>query len=68
MQFLPNFPFSTAVTLPSFTLVNIGADWSLNEHVEVFGRVENLFDQRYEEVFSYRSPGRAFYFGIRGNV
>jgi len=66
--FLPNFPFSNAVTLPSFTLVNIGADWSLNEHVKVFGRAENLFDQQYEEVFSYRSPGRAFYFGIRGSV
>ncbi len=67
-QFLPDFPFSAAVTLPSFTLVNIGADWRLNDNIQVFGRVENLFDQQYEEVFSYRSPGRAFYFGIRGNV
>jgi vitamin B12 transporter len=67
-QFLPDFPFSAAVTLPSFTLVNIGADWSLNDHIQIFGRAENLFDQRYEEVFSYRSPGRAVFFGIRGNV
>jgi len=67
-QFLPDFPFSAVVTLPSFTLVNIGGDWRLNDHIQLFGRAENLFDQQYEEVFSYRSPGRAFYFGIRGNV
>ncbi len=67
-QFLPDIPFSTVVTLPAFTLVKIGADWRFNEHIKLFGRAENLFDQQYEEVFSYRSPGRAVYFGIRGNV
>ena len=67
-QFLPDFPFSTAVTLPAFTLVNMGADWRWNEQIQVFGRVENLFDQQYEELFSYRAAGRAFYVGIRGNV
>jgi vitamin B12 transporter len=67
-QFLPNFPFSASVTLPSYTLVNIGADWRLNDNIKLFGRVENLLDEKYEEVFSYRSPGRSFYFGISGNV
>ncbi len=67
-QFLPDFPFSTAVTLPAFTLVNMGADWRWNEQIQVFGRVENLFDKQYEELFSYRAAGRAFYVGVRGNV
>jgi vitamin B12 transporter len=67
-QFLPDFPFSANVTLPAFTLLNMGADWRLNDHIGLFGRLENLFDEQYEELFSYRSPGRAFYVGIRGHV
>jgi len=56
---------STRVTMPSFTLVNIGADYKINDMWQVYGRVENLFDTEYEEVFSFRSPGRALYGGIR---
>ena len=67
-QFLPDFPYSTAVTLPDYFLVNVGAEWRLNDNFKLFGRAENLFDEQYEEVFSYRSPGRAFYLGISGNV
>jgi outer membrane cobalamin receptor len=31
----------------------------------VFVRVENLFNKRYEEVFSYRSPPFAIYAGLK---
>jgi vitamin B12 transporter len=51
--------------LKSFTLVNLGADLRLSDDVRLFARVENLFDARYEEVFTYRSPGRAAFVGIR---
>lgn len=52
-------------TLDSFTLVNLGGDLRVSEGVRVYARVENLFDETYEEVFTYRSPGRAFYAGLR---
>jgi len=56
---------SERVTLDSYTLVNFGADYRINERWQVYGRVENLFDTEYQEVFSFLSPGRGFYAGVR---
>ena len=56
---------SQRITLDSYTLVNFGADYRINERWQVYGRVENLFDTEYQEVFSFLSPGRAFYAGVR---
>jgi vitamin B12 transporter len=53
------------VTLDAFTLVNVNASYDLADNVELFGRVENLLDEEYEEVFSYRSPGIGAYAGVR---
>jgi vitamin B12 transporter len=53
------------VSLKAFTLVNLGGTWKVNETVELFGRVENLFDQSYQEVFSFAASGRAAYGGVR---
>jgi len=53
------------VSMQEFVLVNLNADYKLTNRVSVFGRVENLFDERYEEVFSFATPGRAAYGGVR---
>jgi vitamin B12 transporter len=53
------------VNLKAFTLVDLGATWSLDPKVELYGRIENLFNDTYQEVFSYATPGRAVYGGIR---
>jgi len=58
------FPART-VTLKSYTLVNLAGAWSVTDHVELFGRVENLTDEDYFEVFNFRTPGRAAYAGVR---
>jgi len=58
-------PFSEVVTLQAFTLVNLNADYKITDNVEIFGRVENLLDEDYEEVFSYATPGIAGYAGLR---
>jgi vitamin B12 transporter len=49
----------------SFTLVNVNASYKITKAIELFGRVENLFDTNYEEVFSFATPGRAVYGGVR---
>ena len=61
----PTFATEPIVTLPAFTLVNLGADYRLTRKLQLYGRIENLFDARYEEVFSFREPGRAAYVGLR---
>ena len=51
--------------LADFTLVNLAAEYRLTDRLSVFGRVENLFDERYEEVFSFATPGRSAVGGVR---
>ena len=53
------------VRLSSYTLVNLNGDFRLTDKVQVYARVENLLDERYEEVFTFRAPGRAEYAGVR---
>lgn len=53
------------VTLASYTLVNFAVSYDVARNVSVFGRVENLLDERYEQVFSYRSPGLGAFVGVR---
>jgi len=53
------------VVLPSFTLVNLSGSYDLSDGVEVFGRIENLTDEDYYEVFGFRTPGRTAAVGAR---
>ncbi|HWK49852.1 MAG TPA: TonB-dependent receptor, partial [Steroidobacter sp.] len=55
------------VLLGDYTLVNLGADYQINDRLNVYGRIENLLDELYEEVYTYRTPGRAAYLGIRSS-
>ncbi|WP_294355108.1 TonB-dependent siderophore receptor [uncultured Sphingomonas sp.] len=55
----------TRVSLQEYVLVNLNADYKLTDHLSVFGRVENLLNEDYEEIFSFATPGRAAYGGVR---
>ena len=50
--------------LDAYTLVNFNAEARLTDRLSVFGRVENLFDETYEQVFSFVSPGRSVVIGV----
>jgi vitamin B12 transporter len=56
------------VTLPGFTLVNLGADYRLRGAIQLYGRVENLFDAKYHEIYTIREHGRAVFAGIRAAI
>jgi vitamin B12 transporter len=62
--FVPSLP--PRVTLDSYTVVNIGGSYRLNDNLEVHGRIENLFDEDYEEVFGYNAQGRTAFLGLKG--
>ncbi|MEO6186092.1 MAG: TonB-dependent receptor [Steroidobacteraceae bacterium] len=53
------------VALSSYTLVNLGVDWKFSDSTQLYGRIENLLDADYEEVYTYATPGRAAYLGVR---
>jgi vitamin B12 transporter len=53
------------LTLDDYWLVSAAASYKLQPGVEIFGRVENAFDARYQEIFGYNTPGVAAYAGLR---
>ena len=53
------------VTLDDYWLVSAAASYKLRDDLEIFGRVENLFDEEYEEVFGFSTAGTAAYAGLR---
>lgn len=53
------------VTLDGFVLGTLAGRFKVLDGVEVFGRVENLFDEDYQNVFGFNTPGIAAYGGIR---
>jgi vitamin B12 transporter len=46
-------------------VVGLRAAFAVTPHIEVYGRVENLFDEHYEVVRLYGTAGRAAYGGVR---
>ena len=52
------------VTLDDYTLVSFNARVRIADGIETFGRIENLLDETYEQVFSFFSPGRTAVIGL----
>lgn len=59
-----SFP-APVVTLDDYLLVNVAGSYKLDDNFELFGRVENLLDQDYEEVFGYSTAPISAYGGLR---
>ena len=53
--------------LKSYALLDLRASYPVWRRVELYGRVENLFDRRYETAAGYGSLGRAAYAGVRAS-
>jgi len=48
-----------------YALADIRVAMPVGHGVEVYGRIENLFDEKYETIYQYGTPGRAGYVGVR---
>ena len=53
------------VTLDDYWVVNAAASYEVAKGVELYGRVENVFDEDYQEVFGFETAGAAAYVGVR---
>jgi vitamin B12 transporter len=58
------FP-ATRVALAAYTLVNLAAEFAVTDMVAIYGRVENLFDEDYENVFGFAPSGIGGFVGAR---
>lgn len=56
------FP-SQQVVLKDYFLLNLAATFDLTRHVQLFGRVDNTLNQRYEEVYGFGVPRISAYAG-----
>jgi vitamin B12 transporter len=55
----PNFD------IEDYSFVNIAAEYEVNPHMSIFGRIENLTNEHYAEVFGFPTLGRAAYGGVK---
>jgi len=55
----PNFD------IEDYSFVNIAAEYDVTPHFSVFGRVDNLTNEHYSEVFGFPALGRAAYGGVK---
>jgi len=51
--------------LAGYVLVDLRASYPVTKGIEIYGRIENLFDEHYETTYRYGSPGRAAFAGVR---
>lgn len=54
-----------SVKLDDYVLVDLRASYPLVAGIDLFGRVENLFNEDYQTVAGYGTPGRSAYVGVR---
>jgi len=51
--------------LDGYALAGVRASMPLGEHLEVYGRIDNLFDETYQTAYGYGTYGRSAYGGVR---
>ncbi len=55
----PNFD------IEDYSFVNFAAEYAVNPHFTIYGRVDNLTNEHYAEVFGFPALGRAAFGGVR---
>ncbi len=55
----PNFD------IEDYNFINVAAEYEINPHMSIFGRVDNLTGEHYSEVFGFPNLGTAAYAGMK---
>jgi vitamin B12 transporter len=50
---------------PDYTVVNLVANYAVNDQIKIFGRVDNLFNLHYQNPTGFLQPGLGVYGGMR---
>jgi vitamin B12 transporter len=51
--------------LAPYARLDVYTDYSFNENLRIYGRVENLTNARYQEVLNFGTAGRSVYAGLK---
>jgi vitamin B12 transporter len=55
------------VAAPDYTVADVQLTYEVRDGMRAYLRVENLFDEDYEEVLTYTSPGRSVFVGLNAS-
>lgn len=50
---------------PAYTVVNLVANYTVNDQIKIFGRVDNLFNLHYQNPTGFLQPGLGVFAGMR---
>lgn len=56
---------ANTVVNDAYTVVDLRASFALRDDLELYGRLENAFDEEYETIARYGTPGRGLFVGVR---
>ncbi|HAI12989.1 MAG TPA: hypothetical protein DCM28_14885 [Phycisphaerales bacterium] len=49
----------------SYVIVNLAGSYKVHQNVEVFGRIENLFNQQYQDLYGFNTADASAYAGVK---
>ena len=56
---------AAAANVPGYTVVNLSGSYDFTPNAQVFARVDNLLNKKYEELYGYGTSGVAGYGGVK---
>lgn len=62
--FVTSIPSGVA-RMDDYTLVTVSGSYDVTDNIQVFGRIENALDAKYQEVYTYNTLGIGAYAGVR---
>lgn len=59
---------ANTIRIGAHEVLDLRAAFAVTDEIELFGRVENVFDTEYQTAAGYGSPGRGAFVGVRGRM
>jgi vitamin B12 transporter len=56
------------VTTRGYTTADVAVSYDVTDQFTVFGRIDNLLDEHYQDPVGFLRPGRGFYAGIKAKI
>jgi vitamin B12 transporter len=51
--------------LDAYTLVNVAVNYDVSDDLQLYARIDNFWNEEYEEAWSYATPGFSMYMGFK---
>jgi vitamin B12 transporter len=61
------FGLTPRLTAPGYTVVNVAANYKVDDHATLFSRIDNLFNDHYEDPTGFLRPGINVFTGVKLN-